>query len=546
MAAALARLGTAIHEPSYLQEELSWQSDIRGDPAGQKGLLDELLGAEGVKAMAFVTEGDGTQLTVVHSLTRISRMTPGIPKKLKGKTPRAVGFVGDRTATTMPTLVEPQTRKAWAWQSVEAADDGVKFAAFYDDEDNHGELWGPDNESSTKTFTLPQGLLIPQRYVAKGVEGMTTHDLYAALAEDIGCKHPPFTVEQAKLAMEWCMVASQPDRHGNSVLAIDMGAIINNNKDFLRWQEHRLDATLGPRPAPRSTPPRSAGVPSPQQLQGLLEGATRVASTAATSAAMKAVKGNGAADGGDEGGSRGGRTTARGGRSKPRYTPNEIAKLCALSGVASGDQLSPIWFDFEETSDVDEWRAIIWKRMLKWMKAHPGRIIDRGIFFLAKWLEDFVALKFNPGGPSPSYTSAEKGVTPQVMMPFTAEEVEAIRSMEAAADVSRPNWSFNDAEKWGKMDARPPPHDFFSFQLYITSFAAFLWAAFTEHCPHYQTVNAVVDILATEEVYSNRPDYTPKKCAQYAWALLGDTRSYFNPLNYKTTRDFRLSRMNLP
>ena len=59
---------------------------------------------------------------------------------------------------------------------------------------------------------------------------------------------PPFELQDAKLILDWCLVAGQqhPTDAGSSVLAIDVGAVTcSENPVFRRWYEKRITRTLG-------------------------------------------------------------------------------------------------------------------------------------------------------------------------------------------------------------------------------------------------------------------------------------------------------------
>ena len=128
----------------------------------------------------------------------------------------------------------------------------------YEDEDNYGKFWNPVSvvAEDQRELEAPVMLLCPK---ALGKHLLTfkqdrlfmPHELREALGDWIPTTG--LSGEEAQLAIDWSILAANDNGNGNSVVAFDVHAIINEDPRFSQWVQRRLDGTIGPRPAAGAT-----------------------------------------------------------------------------------------------------------------------------------------------------------------------------------------------------------------------------------------------------------------------------------------------------
>jgi hypothetical protein len=103
---------------------------------------------------------------------------------------------------------------------------------------------------------------------------------------------------------------------------------------------------------------------------------------------------------------------------------DQIAKLKDACGVRNAQQIPAIWSVIQSTKgkSFDTYRAHIacWSH-------HIDR--DKSIFLEAKFFEDLVALRFNPGGPVAQYHSVARGMSMLACRLLTAMTAEFVGNM---------------------------------------------------------------------------------------------------------------------
>ena len=101
------------------------------------------------------------------------------------------------------------------------------------------------------------------------------------------------------------------------------------------------------------------------------------------------------------------------------FDRDQIAKLKDACGVMSAKDIPPIWSVIQATKGKahDTYRDHLKKSIEAWCRSrHIER--DKSIYLTAKFFEDLVALRFNPGGPVAQYESAARGISMLVHQPF--------------------------------------------------------------------------------------------------------------------------------
>jgi hypothetical protein len=189
---------------------------------------------------------------------------------------RFIGFIGDRTPSCEPTAVLFPTIKMWQWIKATVATDGPKLIAYYDeDPSRRGTLWLPGADCATGEGHVPRLLHIPvmlfEQIRNKGRPLMPHKILQLVLTylelNQEGQNQQTNTAWE--LVVKWCVVATQQDSQGDSLVSFSVEAITEgDNADFGQWVKQRLDGTLSKRPTPdgtRGTAPatRAAGIVPP-------------------------------------------------------------------------------------------------------------------------------------------------------------------------------------------------------------------------------------------------------------------------------------------
>ncbi len=75
-----------------------------------------------------------------------------------------------------------------------------------------------------------------------------------------------------------------------------------------------------------------------------------------------------------------------------------------------------------------------------------------------------------------------------------------------------------------------PAHNFLELRSNISTFCALLFTLFGEGCDLYRSMNDILSILSHPFSGQNKLAYTPEVCPRITWAIIVDTRSYFNDI----------------
>jgi hypothetical protein len=85
-------------------------------------------------------------------------------------------------------------------------------------------------------------------------------------------------------------------------------------------------------------------------------------------------------------------------------------------------------------------------------------------------------------------------------------------------------------------DVSPPAHNFGELRSNVATFCALLFTLFGEGCDLYRSVLQILQILSHPFCMQNKQAYTPKVCHRITWAIIVDTRSFFDDI--KLAEDF--------
>jgi hypothetical protein len=212
---------------------------------------------------------------------------------------------------------------------------------------------------------------------------------------------------------------------------------------------------------------------------------------------------------------------------------DQIAKLKDVCGVMSAKDILNIWSVIQATKGkaYDSFRDHLKKSIESWCRScHIKR--DKSIYLTAKFFEDLVALRFNPGGPVAQYYLAAIGISVLACSSLTAVKAETQRGYEEASELTKTTRKLEDILKEKGKTVSPAP-DYMQLKSNIGTFCALLWALFRDQCDYYKELVKLHHILDREECFTIRDAYTKEICARIKWAIIDDGRFFFgrNPVS---------------
>jgi hypothetical protein len=260
----------------------------------------------------------------------------------------------------------------------------------------YGNLWNPQLGDGQKVeVNVPRLIALPlwaaQLYHKRGGAVMP-HELMADI--ELHLASPDTNLgngDEWGLIKTWLQVAAQMDKEQGtqpkpkSHIAFSTDALLTNDDLIHQWFAERLDATLGRRPdiismpggmqANMSAMSNMTGIIAAEVGKGLGKANQSVARSNPTQASSYGSSNN----------------------SKP-YTQDHVATLLGFHGAGNVSYLKNIWRMFKSTKvpNYDHHRWAIKAEMLKWADNNPCWI-EEGVYFDNKTLDDWIALKFNPG-----------------------------------------------------------------------------------------------------------------------------------------------------
>jgi hypothetical protein len=334
------------------------------------------------------------------------------------------------------------TTKTWEWFYGDAV---TNFAAFEDHfavEASHGTLWMPvAGEDTSGAIQVPHLLAIPNVLVdllrTQGT-AITPHKVLM-MADNfiLFSLHPADS--QLECIQKWCLVAGQSRANGKSKVFLETSPVTIDDDDFDHWVGNCLDISLGPRPGvgPQTTAgPAGNAVMDYSALSRML--ATTIGTTMVHLNQALAPQGGGQ-------GLSGNKTALSTGK---EFDQGQIATLKDTCGVRNAQQIPAIWSVIQATKgkSFDSYRAHLVKSVDAWCCSHH---IDRDkfIFLEAKFVEDLVALRFNPGGPVAQFQLVAQGMSMLACCSLTASKAEYCRDYEKATASTTKTCSLDDLLK---------------------------------------------------------------------------------------------------
>ena len=526
--AALKKQGHQNYDVPVVASELALQRDIGTNTTKQSAFKDFATNYTQLRVYLAMV---GTQKTVtmIHTVGTFY----SIRATMNAYQGKVLGFVGDRRATKEPTPVcLPSQVKAWQWYAGQVNVAKDDFVEFFENEDNKNKWWTPSSQLTSDT-KVPFLLALPNAMVEILREpGLpcTPADVHAAMEEVTLRMGGGITDDQWKTITEWCMVASQTDANDRkSLLSIEVDPVAVDDDEFDTWVETKLDMALGKRPS-ATGPTQGVRFQQPQHMNDQLQMARLLASTVGQGMMQftQAVAGQTTSGGAG--------TLAQGAtplEMSKGFDKDQIAKLKDACGVMSAKDIPNIWSIIQATKGKahDTYRDHLKKSIESWCRTrHIER--DKSIYLTAKFFEDLVALRFNPGGPVAQYDSAGRGISMLSCRSLTAVEAETQRGYEEASELTKTTRKLEDILKEKGKTPSPAP-DYMQLKLNIGTFCALLWALFGDNCDYYKELVKLHRILDREECFTIRDAYTREICARITWAIIDDGRSFFgrNPVS---------------
>jgi hypothetical protein len=434
--------------------------------------------------------GNQTHVSMIH--------TPGMYYSLASATStyqgKVLAFIGDRRATKEPTPIYLPTTKTWDWHTGDAVMDFDKFSEFHDVEANKGNLW-----TSTVGDGVPAELKVPNLVAIPNMlvdllrnqgSAVTPYDILASIDSFVQQSGEPG--HHWEYVRKWCLVAGQANANGKSKVCLDTTPVTIDDEYFDRWVGTRLNIAFRPRPPTAAGP--SAGLTGNQPAMDFLALSQMLSTTIGTnmmqfSQAVTPTVGAAGATGSETA-----LATSKG------SDQDQIAKLKEACGVRNAQQILAIWLVIQSTKgkSFDTYRAHIAKSLKLWCWSHH---IDRdkSIFLEAKFFEDLVALRFNPGGPVAQYHSVARGMSMLACRSLTAMAAEFCREYEEAAESTRHTRSLDDLLKKNRGKIVEPAATYTDLKLSIGTYCGLLWTLFGNHCDYYKELLQIYRILDREE-----------------------------------------------
>ena len=200
--------------------------------------------------------------------------------------------------------------------------------------------------------------------------------------------------------------------------------------------------------------------------------------------------------------------------------------------------LTKVWQLFKtlKAPNYDNLCRAIKSKMLCWADLQRCWI-EEGIYFDNKTLNEWNSLKFNPGDSTAFYSSANKSISILKCQAPMSAHLKDLRQQEEIWDATKGNATYIEVVKQAKSkDVCHPPHEFSKLRSNISTYCALLFTLFGEGCDLYRSMLQVLQVLSHPFCMQNKQAYTLEVVRRIIWAIIGDTRSFFDDI--KLAEDF--------
>ena len=160
------------------------------------------------------------------------------------------------------------------------------------------------------------------------------------------------------------------------------------------------------------------------------------------------------------------------------------------------------------------------------------------MYFDNKTLDDWIALKFNPDDstalsylPTREYQFSNVGHPPLLISRnYGGRRTSGMQQKGTRHTMMSPS------KQASNKVASVPAHDFEELRTNIATYCSLLFTLFGGGCDLYQSMLDISKILSHPFCMQNRADYTPEVCRRITWAIIVDTRTFFDDI--KLADDF--------
>jgi hypothetical protein len=120
------------------------------------------------------------------------------------------------------------------------------------------------------------------------------------------------------------------------------------------------------------------------------------------------------------------------------YNQDHVATLLGFHGAMNVKYLTKVWrlFKSAKVPNYDPLRRAIKGEMLKWANRQQFWIKER-VYFDNKTIDEWIALKFNPGDSTTLYSSTDKGISILKCRAPTSAHLEDLRRQEEIWDATK-------------------------------------------------------------------------------------------------------------
>ena len=139
--------------------------------------------------------------------------------------------------------------------------------------------------------------------------------------------------------------------------------------------------------------------------------------------------------------------------------------------------LKSIWQMFKSTKvpNYDHHRRAIKAEMLHW-EDNNRCWIEEGVYFENNTLDNWIALKFNPGDSTSLYSSANRGISIIKCRAPTSAHLEELRRQEDIWDATKGNATYYNVTKQASNKVVSiPAHDFGELRTNIATYCALIF-----------------------------------------------------------------------
>lgn len=529
---ALARLSYAMTDTDTARN-LKWQAATNGDNAKIDVWKCEAASLPGLQFYAYMQPGDPF-LVMGHSLSIIYSTATDVAS-YHGK---MTVFTGDRKATRecVPVFLPPTS--AFEWKKCMIIDEKTKLRDFYaDNPSEYGKLWDPTRADGVKVEVIvPRMIALPLR-AAKIYQDMKgavmPHELLQAVEDHLASPETTLSnTNEWALVQKWLLVAAQKDGatpKSKSWLAFSTNALLSNEELIHRWIGDRIDATLGRRPD--LTPAGGHTVAYPPNNMAAVQNLSGVIAAEVGRGLGAAMQQSWPSKANPTGG------TGATEDAKP-YTQDQLATLLGFHGAMNVQYLKKMWrlFKSAKVPNYDHIRRALKGEMLHWAD-NKRSWIEEGVYFDNKTLDEWINLKFNPGDSTALYSSSDRGISILKCRQPTSASLEEMRRQEEIWDATKGNATYVEVVKQAKSQVVcAPAQNFLELRSNVATFCALLFTLFGEGCDLYRSMTDILRILSHPFSGQNKLAYTPEVCRRITWAIIVDTRSFFDDI--KLSDDF--------